>query len=312
MKGNRSIALFVQTSQVPRTVLRVIAATFLALSGCSELARTSQSLTGYSERDQGPFNPSSAIYFMDGASSAKVRILSTGEELGFDFGDRNTSISASAPLLSRNRGEDSSVYLAAPEPLPAVGYFPTEVPKAFHEASAIQLLQVISMNMRSSDGKAALLIGLPYAEKYPELFFKKGLFNSRGPDAASYGVVASLTDYPERGEGAPVNGYPARSVFAVFHILETPMGVFFNKKPTVMELQPARDGKLALTLPPIPFRYELVNGPIPLYDVRNADGPPVAEVVAADHHDGGPAKSVTPRAWPWHKPDLDAIRERLH
>src|SRR5262249_43938590 len=152
--------------------------------------------------------------------------------------------------------------------------------------------QVISMNMRERDSNCRLLIGLPYAEKYPELFFRQDIFNDGKTGGSSYGIVQSLTEFddPETGRRTTeANGYPARSFFAIYHILETKVGTFFNKKPSMMELQPNEQGKLALTLPPIPFNYQLINGPIPLFDVNHPDSSPVGELIAAHHESTQPA-----------------------
>ena len=260
----------------------------------------------YDVRDAGPFNPSTAIYFMDGYSDATVRVYATGEVMTFKFWDRATCISATAPVLPSDPAIDAGIFLVAPRPLESRAEFPKRAPREYRRASSLQLLQVISMNMASPDGKARLLIGLPYAEKYPKLFSRADTFADGGRSAASYGAVASLTEFRNpftRRRTALDNGYPARSLFAVYHILETPFGAFFNKKPTVMELQPGVDGKLALYLPPVPFKYELINGPIPLYDVNNPDGQAMAEIMAA-HHNGKAAAIETLSSWPWHQPEL--------
>jgi hypothetical protein len=251
----------------------------------------------YDLRDAGPFNPSSAIYFMDGYSDATVKVHGTGETMTFKFYDDATSIAASEPLLPEAPVVTHGVFLAAPPPLNSIAVYPTGIPPSYRDARCLQLLQVISMNMRSRDGKSSLLIGLPYARKYPDLFARSGVFQGGMKTAASYGTLASLTDFKQTGK-RPMNGYPARSVFAVFHILETEFGVFFNKKPTVMELQPDDSGKLALSLPPVPFKYALINGPIPLFDINNPDGEPVAEIVMA-HHNGDLAARTVPGSWPW-------------
>ena len=76
-----------------------------------------------------------------------------------------------------------------------------------------------------------------------------------------------------------------------------------------MELQPSADGKLALKLPPLPFKYALINGPIPLYLTDDPDGEAIADLVAAHHHDRAEAIAETDDAWPWHTPDVGRIRE---
>jgi hypothetical protein len=253
-----------------------------------------EALKDYDCTDVSPFAPSAAIYFMNGYSDATVRVYTTDEKMTFRWWDQATSIAASAPLTRGVHNMEEGAFLVAPRPLHSKAAFPSGMPGPYHKARTLQLLQVISMNMRSKDGKSSLLIGFPYANKYPSVFFGGG-FADDATDASSYGLVASLTDFERE------NGYPARSCFAVYHILETEMGVFFNKKPTVMELQPSENGKLALTLPPIPFKYELINGPIPLYDIRNPEGAPVAEVVAAHHHDNGASRAPEKSAWPWNQ-----------
>lgn len=268
----------------------------------------------YQLTDISPFPPSSAIYFMDGQSDATVRILSSGEQITYNFADANTSIAATAPLLYDREVLSKGLHLDAPEPLRPIARFPESLPERYRRDTSLHLLQVISMNMRGVDSRARLLIGLPYAEEYPELFFKAGLLDADAQDASSFGAVSSLTDFVNPLTGrreTGSNGYPARSAFAVYHILETEMGSFFNKKPTVMELQPDRNGKLALTLPPIPFNYELINGPIPLYDVKRPDGPPLAEIILAHHPASSASRAANSQAWPWHLPDLAKIQRRL-
>jgi len=191
------------------------------------------------------------------------------------------------------------VFLPVPQPLRPVAFFPRDAPPRYLQVTNIQLLQVVSMNVQDNSTGARLLIGLPYAEKYPEIFFKTGLLPEGVRDAASYGVVQSLVDVSRlKPDQRAKAGYPSRSFFGVYHILETPMGTFFNKKATQMELQPDSAGKLALTLPPIPFQYELINGPIPLYDIKNPDGQAVAEIVLA-HHRSSAAASFSPESWPF-------------
>ena len=89
------------------------------------------------------------------------------------------------------------------------------------------------------------------------------------------------------------------------------MGTFFNKKPTQMELQPSPTGKLALTLPPVPFLYSLVNGPIPLYDAKDPNGQPIGDVVEARHGSDGPGSLPAIDAWPFVQPDLPTIAKAL-
>lgn len=286
----------------------------LSTGGCARTLRLADGSSGvYSVVDAGQFNPSPAVYFMDGFSSATVRVYQTGEQITFDFHDSATSISASAPILPTDPATARGLVVPTPEPLKPIARLPKRVPEGFRNAAALQLLQVVSMNMRSKDGRSSLLIGLPYAERFPRLFFNRSLFSDGDDSATSYGAVASLTDFDEvtGRRTTRTNGYPARSAFAIYHILETPMGTFFNKKPTVMELQPDRDGKLALSLPPIPFMYRLVNGPIPLYDVTKPNAPPVAEITNAHHKADSPMLNVTTEAWPWHLPDLVRIRMEL-
>ncbi|MFG6488311.1 hypothetical protein ACG04R_16610 [Roseateles sp. BYS78W] len=267
--------------------------------------------TPYGWRDVAPFAPSAAVYFMDGYSNARIRLRGSGEELFLEFWDRNTSIAASAPQVYEPAREESLVYTPVPPPLQAYAKLPEATPDRYRQPTSQHLMQVVSMNMKAKDSGARLLIGLPYAEGYPELFFRKDLFGvtRRDTSAASYGVVHSLTDFTEsNGDRTPhTNGYPARSFFAIYHLIETPIGALFNKKATQMELQPGGDGKLALKLPPIPFKYSLINAPIPLHLASDPDGEPVADLVSAMHHDGGAAAVETSDAWPWHRPDLERV-----
>lgn len=265
--------------------------------------------------DISAFNPSAAIYFMDGYSDSTIILHGSGEVLKWEFHDKNTSIAATKPVLYHEKTIAEGLYIPVPEPLHAISYLPPDTPDRYRQETTMHFMQVVSMNMRASDEKSRLLIGLPYAEKYPEIFFDKKLFpNVQTGTASSYGVVQALTKFrnEETGEmDVNQNGYPARSFFGIFHILETPVGVFFNKIPTQMELQPSDDGKLARNLPPIPFRYDMVNSPVPLYDVKDPYGKAVAHVVAAHHHDKGAASVLTEEAWPFHSPDLEAIRNRI-
>ena len=77
-----------------------------------------------------------------------------------------------------------------------------------------------------------------------------------------------------------------------------------------MELQPQADGKLALRLPPLPFNYALINGPIPLYLANQADDEPIADLIMAHHRDEGAAFGATEDAWPWHPIYAAAILAR--
>jgi hypothetical protein len=251
----------------------------------------------YDCKDFGPFTPSGAIYFMDGTSEATVRVYATNEQMTFRFADTSTSIAGSAPFIFEPALPQSGVFLPAPPPLRPISFFPRDTPPLYTRRTNIHLMQVVSMNMKDDTTGARLLIGLPYAEKYPEIFFKSSLFPEG--DAASYGVVTSLADTEGLSDDEiRALGYPARSFFGVYHILETPMGVFFNKKATQMELQPDQNGKLALTLPPIPFLYSLINGPIPLYDINNPNGPAVAEVIGAAHGSHTHA-TFSAESWPF-------------
>lgn len=270
--------------------------------------------TIYEPSEISPFTPSGCIYFMDGFSAATFQIHDSEEEFTLEFWDKNTSISASAPFVFDEDSLNREVYLPVPKPLEPFAYFPLNTPDRYTRETSTHLMQVISMNMRETDSSSRLLIGLPYAEEYPELFFNSELFEGEVDDGSSYGVVQSLTEFedpitkkPEVGS----NGYPARSFFAIYHLLETPVGTFFNKKATQMELQPSRDGKLGLKLPPIPFYYSLINGPIPLYSVDEPEGDPVGQLVAAAHHAEGPAREPTDEAWPWHQPDLESIEDEI-
>jgi hypothetical protein len=255
----------------------------------------------HSLRDCGRFASSAAIYFMDGYSDVRFRIYDSKEELFLMFWDRNTSIAASSPFVFSS--EDEAAFVPVPEPLDTIVKYPLNTPDHYKKHTSSHLMQVISMNMKAKDSEARLLIGLPYARKYPELFRRKDTF-LRSSNACSCGSVQSLTEFDsESVRTVESNGYPARSFFAIFHILETPFGSFFNKKATQMELQPdINTGKLALSLPPIPFNYSLINGPIPLFDVNDPDGSPVGEVLAAHHGSDGVASARTDDAWPWIKP----------
>lgn len=267
----------------------------------------------YSAKDFGPLPPSSAIYFMDGESEATIRFLATGKEMTFKFRDQGTSITASAPKLLSDAVK-APLFVPAPSPLRPLAEAPTGLPDEYQKEAVVQLLQVVSMNMRAEQGGAGLLIGLPYAEKYPEIFFNKKALGNDRDDASSFGMVHSLVTAdggrPETKDTSKA-GYPARSVFDVLHIVETPLGAYFNKKPTRMELQSDKDGKLALTLPPIPFSYRLVNGPIPLFDVKNPDGKPVAEIIAAHHDSGNAMPGPREDSWPAHQPNIGKILSRV-
>ncbi len=270
--------------------------------GLGEARRLLQGLPHPHElTDIGRFSPSPAIYFMDGRSSATIRILASGEQLTFNFSDENTSISSGAPFVFDPRQAAQSSYTIAPPPLKPIAHFPEAVPDSYKRQTTVHLLQVVSMNMRDATSGARLLIGLPYVQQAPDLFFRTGVFEGGVEGASSYGIVSSLTEFTNpatRRKEVDSNGYPARSVFAIYHLLETRIGTFFNKKPTVMELQPNREGKLAIKLPPIPFNYRLINGPIPLFDSRRPDGPAVAETITAAHGADRPATIPTP-AWPF-------------
>jgi hypothetical protein len=266
----------------------------------------------YDVTDVSPFATSPAVYFMDGQSDATIRLRGSGEEIQLEFHDANTSISASAPFLYDPQAR-AEQYTPGPEPLEPVARHPVGAPRRYSAKTSTHYLQVISMNMRSADGVSRLLIGLPYAEAYPQLFFSPVF--ERSPNALSFGVVQSLTRFVDpstREAGLRWNGYPARSFFSILHLVETPLGAFFNKVPSQMELQPSADGKLALSLPPIPFMYTLFNGPIPLFDVADPSGPPVADLVAAHHHAERAAQAPSADAWPWHLPDLKRIRSPRH
>jgi hypothetical protein len=266
----------------------------------------------YDRTDLGPFSPSGAIYFMDGASEATVKIKSTGETLTFSFTDQSTSIAASAPTLFNSGLIKAGMFVPVPPPLRPLAHYPLNTPERFTRRTVLHLMQVVSMNMKDSKSGARLLIGLPYADRYPEIFFNSKLFPSGAEDASSFGVVQALM---ENQSGSPdqvrSTGYPARSFFGIYHILETPKGTFFNKKATQMELQPNKDGKFALTLPPIPFNYSLINDPIPLYDIKNPTGEPVAEIIAAHHESSREATRFSPDSWPVQSPDLHKVEEAI-
>jgi len=269
----------------------------------------------YTSKDISNFAPSPAIYFMDGFSAAHIRILGSNEEIVLEFRDLNTSIAASSPELFAPGNERKELYVPVPEPLRPFAIFPFQTPYFYKRETTHHLLQVVSMNMKGSDSNSNLLIGLPYATKYPHIFYDKELFkNEENIDGSSFGVVSSLTDFTNSETGLTElesNGYPARSFFGIYHIIETPIGALFNKKATQMELQPDKNGKLALTLPPIPFMYELINGPIPLFHVDNPKGEPVAELFSARHGSDKNSGMPTANAWPWFKPDLPTIETNL-
>lgn len=268
----------------------------------------------YEATDISRFNPSGAIYFMDGYSDARIKLRGSGEEIFLQFWDKNTSISASAPIPFERERVMQGLYVPAPPPLRPVAYMPLDAPIRYARSTSCHLMQVISMNMKHQDGQSRLLIGLPYAEAYPRVFYDESLFPEGRDDGSSFGMVQSLTEFVDSETGvreAATNGYPARSFFAIYHIIETPVGAFFNKKATQMELQPGKDGKLALTLPPIPFKYDLINGPIPLYDVEDPSGEAIADLVEAHHHDAGAASVATKDAWPYHQPDLAKIERSV-
>lgn len=263
----------------------------------------------YDALDIAPFSPSCAIYFMNGYSNATVRLRS-GDELFFEFEDANTSIAASAPFDYRHSILEEGLYVPVPPPLRPVAGRPSNTPESYQEEGGkTHLLQVVSMNMQAREGNARLLIGLPFAESQPELFFSIGAFDG-GSDASSYGLVQSLVQLRDEGDRRLARGYPARSFFSIYHLLETPVGTLFNKKATQMELQPDDNGKLALALPPIPFTYSLFNPPIPLYSVDDPQGEPLGEIVAA-HHESNRAATAPSDVWPFRSPDLDRVEQAL-
>ncbi|MCQ4080764.1 hypothetical protein NGB36_09145 [Streptomyces sp. RB6PN25] len=277
-----------------------------AARGATDEALRAQLPAPYEVRDIAPFSPSGAIYFMNGYSEATVRLRDTGEEITLRFEDENTSIAASAPLRYDESIETEGIYVPVPPPLTSRAMYPRHTPDRYRRPTTLQLLQVVSMNMRSADGNSRLLIGLPYAEAQPDLFFSNRM-ETGDHDASSYGVVQSLTEFHDPATDEPDlhgNGFPARSFFGIYHLIETPLGAFFNKKATQMELQPSADGKLALTLPPIPFMYTLLNGPIPLFDVNNPDGDPIGDVVSGRHGSHGASAVPSEDAWPWKTPTV--------
>ena len=267
----------------------------------------------YDLTDISPFPPSAAVYWMDGWSDATFVLRDSQEKVYLDFTDRNTVIAASSPFVFDEELAISGQYTPVPEPLDPSAHLPLDTPARYQRNTTSHMMQVISMNMKHSDGKSRLLIGLPYLEDFPEIYFNSELYPERIKDASSFGIVQSLTEFSDpiletREEAS--NGYPARSFFAIYHILDTPAGTFFNKKATQMELQPSPSGKLALKMPPIPFSYNLINGPIPLYDVQNPDGKPIGNLVAAHHNDRGAARAPTDTAWPFHQPNnLESLME---
>ena len=168
----------------------------------------------YDVGDFSPFTPSNAIYFMDGYSEAEVRILGSGERMKLEWHDDNTSIAASAPFVWDKNVADAGLYVPIPKPLRPVAYFPTHLPEGYTRKTTTHLLQVVSMNMQSKDGNSRLLIGLPFAEKHPGLYFSDIVSGDANRGAASYGVVQSITDFTDPDTGkvdVDSNGYPARS-----------------------------------------------------------------------------------------------------
>ena len=180
--------------------------------------------TPYDWRDIAPFSPSAAIYFMDGYSDARIRLCGSDEEVFLQFWDQNTSIAASAPMLFDEAVDTREVFTPVPPPLRSCACFPENTPERYKRDTTFHALQVISMNMKSNDTDARLLIGLPYAEKYPAIFFRKDLFGvtRKDKDASSYGIVQSLTQFTEADDAKTpyTNGYPARSFFAIYHLIE--------------------------------------------------------------------------------------------
>lgn len=272
----------------------------------------------YDATDISPFSPSAAVYWMDGGSDATIVLRESEEKVTLSFEDRNTVIAASSPFVFDKQTAETGLYTPVPEPLQPVARLPLDTPSRFQRMTTTHMMQVISMNMKHRDGKSRLLIGLPYAEEFPDVFFNSTLFPEPILDASSFGIVQSLTEFSDELTNTreiTSNGYPARSFFAIYHVIQTPVGTFFNKKATQMELQPSARGKLALKMPPIPFLYSLINGPIPLFDVRDPDGPAIADLHAAHHRDAGAALEPTAEAWPFRAPRnlkrLAAIRNRL-
>jgi hypothetical protein len=256
----------------------------------------------YELKDLSPFNPDPAIYFMNGFSDATIQLHGSQEEVSFHWVDENTSIAASAPVVYREEDGRNGAYVSVPRPLKPLAFYPTNIPNEYKRETTAHLMQIVSMNMQALDGSSSLLIGLPFAERYPDLFFSEVVSGDENKGASSYGVVSSLTQFTDIRTGQKTersNGYPARSIFAVYHLLESKVGTFFNKKPTVMELQPDPQGKLALTIPPHNFIYKLINGPISLYDVREPRGEPVAVLKVAKHGKGDVAAQFNPKAWPF-------------
>ena len=289
-------------------VLIATAAATVLFAGCESASAPDYKrlpITGipqpYDVRDVSPFSPAPSIYFVNGRVDATIR-LNSGQQFTVAFGDVNTSIAATAPFVFTPEAVANGIYAPVPGPLQPRAFLPSELPAAYRVATTMHLLQVVSMNMQSDDKSARFLVGLPYVERYPQLFAAERLFEGGRAGASSYGAVTSLTRYS--GDPVKANGFPARSSLALFHVIETPFGAFFNKKPAVMELQPDRSGKLALALPPIPFDYRLVNGPIPLYAVDRPDGDPVGELLGAAHvSHAGPASSGEPdrNTWPFRR-----------
>jgi hypothetical protein len=224
-----------------------------------------------------PFPQSPATYVIHGDSDVGVRVISTGAVINLHLEDFATRIAASAPFVSGSSIDLGGAFVPAPFPLPTIAPEPLAPPPLFNLGPRPEIhMQVISMIM--TDGTNNLLIGLPYAERYPEIFFNNTLFVGGSP-AFSFGEMESTIASTDTA----TVGFPARSYFNVFHILETPFGVFFNKQFSQMELGPL-DGHLALEMPPNGHTYDLINGPILLFDVNNPNGPAVAILEEAHHH----------------------------
>lgn len=215
-------------------------------------------------------------YLLSGYSDVTIELLGSGQTFSVHLVDPDTLIAASAPHLDGSAADISGVPVPAPSPLSPIAFEPQSPPAGFNLGTCEIHMEVVHMHM--TDGTNNLLIGLPYAQTYPDLYFDPNIFIGGAPNANSFGEMEAESSNTACG----ATGFPARSYFDVFHILQTPLGTFFNKKFSQMRLQPL-NGVLAVELPPYGYTYTLVNGPIELYDINDPHGPPVAEVIAAAH-----------------------------
>lgn len=217
-----------------------------------------------------PFLQSPATYTIHGDSTITVQVISTGQIINLSLDDPATVIAASAPFLNGSSTDLQGAFVPVPPPLPNLAPEPLSPPPNFNSSNLLSEIHMQVVSMVMTDGVSNLLIGIPYANKYPSIFFDQNLFVGNSP-AFSFGEMESMIL-------DTVTGFPARSYFDVFHILETPFGTFFNKQFSQMLLEGA------LNMPPDGQTYDLINGPIDLFDVNNPNGLAVARVINAHHH----------------------------